>query len=57
VDIHIGRTVARRAIPAIRALIAAQRLRPQLVTSGVVEWDDAPEALLEPATKLVIQRT
>jgi threonine dehydrogenase-like Zn-dependent dehydrogenase len=56
VHLHIGRTMARPAIPAILALVAAGRLRPQLVTSAIVGWDDAPEALLEPATKLVVQR-
>jgi alcohol dehydrogenase len=56
VHLHIGRAMARPAIPAILDLVAAGRLRPQLVTSAIVGWDDAPEALLEPATKLVIQR-
>ena len=56
VHLHIGRAMARPAIPAILALVAAGRLRPQLVTSATVAWEDAPEALLEPATKVVIQR-
>jgi threonine dehydrogenase-like Zn-dependent dehydrogenase len=57
VHLHIGRAMARPAIPAILDLVAAGRLRPQLVTSATVAWDDAPEALLEPATKLVLSRT
>jgi threonine dehydrogenase-like Zn-dependent dehydrogenase len=57
VHLHLGRAMARPAIPAILALIAAGRLRPQLVTSATVAWDDAPEALLEPTTKLVLSRT
>jgi threonine dehydrogenase-like Zn-dependent dehydrogenase len=56
VHLHIGRAMARPAIPAILRLVAAGRLRPQLVTSATVAWDDAPDALLEPATKLVVQR-
>jgi alcohol dehydrogenase len=48
--------MARPAIPGILDLVAEGRLRPQLVTSATVSWDDAPEALLEPATKLVISR-
>src|SRR5918999_1225242 len=56
VQLHIGRTMARPAIPAILDLVAAGRLRPQLVTSATVAWDDAPDALLEPATKLVFSR-
>ncbi len=57
VHLHIGIAQARPAIPAILDLVAAGRLRPQLVTSATVAWDDAPEALLEPATKLVLSRT
>ncbi len=56
VHLHIGRAMARPAMPAILDLVAAGRLRPQLVTSATVAWDDAPEALLEPATKLVLRR-
>ena len=53
-DLHIARAMARPAIPSILDLVAAGRLRPQLVTSATVPWDDAPEALLEPATKVVL---
>ena len=56
VPLHIGRAMARPAIPAILDLVAAGRLRPQVVTSATVAWDEAPQALLEPATKLVVQR-
>jgi hypothetical protein len=44
-------------MPAMVELVAAGRLRPQLVTNATAAWDDAPEALLEPATKLVISRS
>ena len=57
VHLHIGRAMARPAIPAILDLVAAGRLRPQLVTSATVAWDDAPAALLEPVTKLVVSRS
>jgi alcohol dehydrogenase len=56
VQLHIGRAMARPVIPGILDLVAAGRLRPQLVTSATVTWEDAPEALLEPATKLVFSR-
>jgi alcohol dehydrogenase len=56
VHLHIGRAMARPAIPAILDLVAAGRLRPHLVTSATVAWDDAPQALLEPAIKLVVHR-
>jgi hypothetical protein len=48
--------MARPVIPAILDLVAAGRLRPQLVTSATVAWDEAPQALLEPATKYVFSR-
>jgi alcohol dehydrogenase len=56
VTFRIGRTHARPAIPTLLELIAAGRLHPDVVTSAVVEWDDAPEALADPPVKLVIQR-
>jgi threonine dehydrogenase-like Zn-dependent dehydrogenase len=56
VHLHIGRAMARSVMPAILDLVAAGRLRPQLVTSATVAWDDAPHALLEPATKLIFSR-
>jgi threonine dehydrogenase-like Zn-dependent dehydrogenase len=54
VHLHIGRAMSRPAIPSILDLVAAGRLRPQLVTSATVPWDDAPDALLEPGTKVVL---
>jgi alcohol dehydrogenase len=56
VHLEIGRAMARPAIPAILALVAAGRLRPQVVTSATVAWDEASQALLEPTIKLVIHR-
>ncbi len=56
VHLHLGRTMARPAIPAILDLVSAGRLRPELIATSTVAWDDAPEALLEPATKLVFSR-
>src|SRR5215203_2555742 len=54
VHLHIGRAMARPAIPSILDLVAVGRLRPQLVTSATVPWDDASEALLDPATKVIL---
>ena len=56
VHLHIGRAMARAVIPEILELAVAGRLRPQLVTSASAGWDDAPEASLEPSTKLVLSR-
>lgn len=49
-----GRVSARGAIPSILDLVAAGRLSPEVVTTKVVGWDDAAEALNEPFTKLVM---
>jgi threonine dehydrogenase-like Zn-dependent dehydrogenase len=52
-----GRVHAREAIPHVLALAASGRVRPERVTTRVVRWADASEALLEREwTKLVIER-
>jgi threonine dehydrogenase-like Zn-dependent dehydrogenase len=52
-----GRVHARAAIPEVLALAAGGALHPELVTSNVVPWEDAAEALTEGGwTKLVIER-
>jgi alcohol dehydrogenase len=56
VRFHTGRAMARALIPAALDLIASGRLKPELVTSRVAEWDDAPGAVLVEETKLVIAR-
>jgi threonine dehydrogenase-like Zn-dependent dehydrogenase len=56
VTFHIGRAQARPVIPRILELVAAGRLRPGLVTSRVVGWEEAPEAVMAPERKLVIER-
>ena len=52
--LHTGRVHARAVIPEVLALVTAGRLDPALVTSAVVAFDDAPEALADPPTKLVL---
>jgi alcohol dehydrogenase len=51
-----GRVNARAAIPSVLELVAAGRLRPELVTSATVQWDDAPAALASLDAKTVIVR-
>jgi len=52
-----GRADARTAMPHVLELSASGALRPELVTSSVVAWADAADALLEGGwTKLVIER-
>jgi alcohol dehydrogenase len=52
-----GRANARPAIPKVLDLIASGRLRPEVVTSRVVTWDEAPDAILAGhETKLIVAR-
>jgi alcohol dehydrogenase len=52
----IGRCHACALLPEVVPLIEQGRLRPQEVTTRVVPWEQAPEAFLEPAIKLVVRR-
>lgn len=54
--LHTGRAHARPHIPAILDLVASGRFDPTLVTSAVVGWDDAVDALSAPPMKLVVHR-
>jgi alcohol dehydrogenase len=49
-----GRVDSRPVIPRVLQLVSSGRLSPELVTSAVVSWEDAPAALLEPVNKLVM---
>jgi threonine dehydrogenase-like Zn-dependent dehydrogenase len=41
-------------MPRVLELMAAGTVRPELITSKVVSFEEAPEALLESHTKLVM---
>jgi threonine dehydrogenase-like Zn-dependent dehydrogenase len=56
VTLVTGRAMARAAIPAVLERIAAGDLHPDRVTSNVVSWEQAAEAVGEAQTKLVIER-
>ncbi len=51
-----GRVQARPIIPTILELVRDGRIQPERVTSALVPWEDALEALRDPPTKLVIAR-
>ena len=52
-----GRAHVREAMPQVLELAAAGALHPERVTTRVVPWADAPDALLQGGwTKLVIER-
>jgi len=52
-----GRAHAAALLREVLPLIEARRLRPEEVTTRVVDWEDAPAAWAEPAIKLVVRRT
>ncbi len=54
--LHTGRAHARPHIPEILSLVASGRFDPTKVTSAVVDWDDAVDALSDPPMKLVVAR-
>jgi alcohol dehydrogenase len=57
ITFNTGRGHVREAMPKVLELVAAGTLHPELVTSCVVPWSEAAEALLEPGwTKLVFER-
>jgi alcohol dehydrogenase len=52
--LHTSRVHARALIPDVLGLVVDGRLDPARVTSAVVSFDDAPAALADPPTKLVL---
>jgi alcohol dehydrogenase len=49
-----GRPSARTSMPRVLELVVAGTVKPELVTSQVVSFEEAPAALLETHTKLVM---
>lgn len=57
ITFRTGRANAREALPGMLDLAASGALQPEIVTTTVVGWADAADALLEGGwTKLVIER-
>ena len=53
---HLSRADSRRFLPEVIDLAASGALDPLAVPTTIVPWDQADEAWLEPATKLVLER-
>lgn len=56
IQFFIGRAHAVSLLPVVMPLIESGQLDPGAVTTRVVGWDQAPEAILEDTIKLVIAR-
>jgi alcohol dehydrogenase len=54
--LHIGVSHPRADLPAVLALIERGRFDPRPVNTLVADWSDAPRALLERTTKVVLRR-
>jgi alcohol dehydrogenase len=54
--LHVGVSNPSADLPAALELVAAKRFDPSRVNTLVADWDDAPRALLERSTKVVVRR-
>jgi alcohol dehydrogenase len=57
VTFHVSRADSRRYLPAVLDLIDHGALDPLAIPTTIVPWDQAADAWLEPATKLVLDRS
>src|SRR5207245_5760466 len=57
VRFFIGRTHAAALLPEVITLTEQQRLRPEAVTTRIVEWDAAAAAYGDPAIKPILPRS
>ncbi len=57
VTLHVSRADSRRFLPAVLDLVTIGRFDPAAVPATVVPWEQAERAWLEPAIKLVVDRT
>jgi alcohol dehydrogenase len=53
---HTGRVQARPAMEPILELVRSGEFKPELATGETADWDDAPEAVANHRSKLVISR-
>lgn len=56
ITLQLGRADSRLHLAAVLELAASRRFDPLAIDTLVVPWEDAAEAWLAPATKLVLQR-
>jgi alcohol dehydrogenase len=56
IHFHTGRVNSRAVLPQVLELVTDGRLDPSEVTSRVVSFEEAPDALADPPTKLIVAR-
>jgi alcohol dehydrogenase len=54
--LHIGRAHVRAVLPEILGYIAGGVLDPAAIGVQRSTWDDVPEAVVQPPTKLLVSR-
>lgn len=57
IQLHIGRVHSASMLPEVLALVADGRLHPELVTTEVIDWEDAADRYTDPTIKLVVTHT
>jgi threonine dehydrogenase-like Zn-dependent dehydrogenase len=57
IELHLGRAHSAALLPEVVTFVADGRLRPEAVTTDVVDWEDAPKRYLDPAVKLIVDRS
>ena len=53
---YTGRANVRSDIPEIIALVQSGKLRPEIITTKLANWEDAEDALFDSSAKVVIAR-
>ena len=56
ITFHVSRADSRRYLPEVAELVASGHFSPAAIPTTVVPWEQADQAWLEPAIKLVIDR-
>jgi alcohol dehydrogenase len=54
--LRVGVSHARADLPSVLALVADEKFDPSIVTTLVADWNDAPRAMFERTTKVVVRR-
>jgi len=57
VEFHVGRAHSASLLPEVVEHVASGALKPELVTTQVVDWKDAAAHYLDPTVKLIVDRT
>jgi threonine dehydrogenase-like Zn-dependent dehydrogenase len=56
ISFHIGRAHSASLVPEVVDLVASGAIAPEVVTTSVIDWGDAPVRFAAPTIKLVVQR-